>query len=89
MVRERQARVVNHTINIQVSPASTKGMRQDNMAKSKLRGGKKAHNKRVQERNKDIKKNEVIVEALKRKIYEEAKQRYLTGETKQAIWNIS
>ena len=59
------------------------------MGKSKLRGGKKAHNKRVKVRNQEIKKNEVIVEALKRKIYEEAKQRYLTGETKQSVWNIS
>jgi hypothetical protein len=29
------------------------------MAKSKLRGGKKAHNKRVQARNKNIKENDI------------------------------
>jgi hypothetical protein len=47
------------------------------MAKSKLRGGKKEHNKRVAKRNEQLKKGHWELEMLKRKIYEEAKQRYL------------
>jgi hypothetical protein len=47
------------------------------MAKSKLRGGKKEHNKRVAKRNEQLKKGNWELEMLKRKIYEEAKQRYL------------
>jgi len=47
------------------------------MAKSKLRGGKKQHNKRVAKRNEQLKKGHWELEMLKRKIYEEAKQRYL------------
>ncbi len=60
------------------------------MGKSKLRGGKKAHNKRVAKRNQEIKKNEIIVEALKKKIYEEAKERYLQEQQnpKETILNI-
>lgn len=53
------------------------------MGKSKLRGGKKAHNKRVQERNKKIKENDVIVESLKKKIFEEAKARYEQEQSQQ------
>lgn len=52
------------------------------MGKSKVRGGAKAHRKRVVARNKKIKENDAIVEDLKRKIFEEAKQRYLSGQTK-------
>jgi hypothetical protein len=46
------------------------------MAKSKLRGGKKAHNKRVQARNEKMKNKNWEFEMLKRKIYDEAKARY-------------
>jgi hypothetical protein len=60
------------------------------MGKSKLRGGKKAHNQRVSKRNQEIKKQEVIVEALRRKIYDEAKERYLQEKEnpKEAVLNI-
>jgi len=52
------------------------------MAKSKKRGGEKEHRKRVAARNKNIKENDVIIENLKKKIFEEAKERYLSGQTK-------
>jgi hypothetical protein len=59
------------------------------MGKSKRRGGDKAHNKRVQTRNKNIKENDIVIENLKKKIFEEAKERYLSGQTKETTWNIS
>jgi hypothetical protein len=60
------------------------------MGKSKLRGGKKAHNKRVSKRNQEIKKHEIIVEELRRKIYDEAKERYLQEQAnpKENVLNI-
>ena len=59
------------------------------MAKSSKRGGTKAHNKRVAARNKNIKENDIVIESLKKKIFEEAKERYLSGQTKETTWNIS
>ena len=59
------------------------------MGKSSKRGGDKAHNKRVQARNKNIKENDIVIESLKKKIFEEAKERYLSGQTKETTWNIS
>jgi hypothetical protein len=53
------------------------------MAKSKLRGGKKAHNKRVAKRNEQLKKGHWEFEMLKKKIYEEAKDRYYEEQNKQ------
>jgi hypothetical protein len=53
------------------------------MAKSKLRGGKKEHNKRVKARNEKLKKGNWELEMLKRKIYEEAKDRYYQEQNKQ------
>lgn len=53
------------------------------MGKSKKRGGEKAHNKRVAARNKKIKENDVIVESLKKKIFEEAKARYEEEQLKK------
>lgn len=47
------------------------------MAKSKTRGGDKEHRKRVEARNKKLKKDHWEFELLKKKIYEEAKQRYI------------
>jgi hypothetical protein len=52
------------------------------MAKSKLRGGKKEHNKRIKARNEKIKKGNWELEMLKKKIYEEAKERYLEEQNK-------
>ena len=52
------------------------------MAKSKLRGGKKEHNKRVAKRNIELKKGHWELEMLKKKIYEEAKERYIEEKNK-------
>ena len=52
------------------------------MPRSKVRGGRKAHNKRIAKRNEQIKKGNWELEMLKRKIYEEAKQRYLEEQNK-------
>ena len=52
------------------------------MAKSKLRGGKVAHNKRIKARNEKIKGKEWEFEMLKKKIYEEAKARYEEEQNK-------
>lgn len=46
------------------------------MPRARVRGGRKAHNKRIKARNERIKKGYWEFEALKRKIYEEAKERY-------------
>jgi hypothetical protein len=42
------------------------------MPRSKVRGGRKAHNKRIQKRRELFQH----IEHLKKKIYEEAKERY-------------
>jgi hypothetical protein len=52
------------------------------MPRSKVRGGRAAHNKRVAKRNEQLKKGNWELEMLKRKIYEEAKQRYLDEQNK-------
>jgi len=52
------------------------------MAKSSKRGGKVAHNKRVAKRNEVLKKGHWELEMLKKKIYEEAKERYLEEQNK-------
>ena len=59
------------------------------MAKSKLRGGKKEHNKRIAKRNIEVKKGNWELEMLKKKIYEEAKQRYLDEQNKPAELKIT
>ena len=64
-------------------------MHQDNMAKSSKRGGAKEHRKRVQARNKKIKENEVVIENLKKKIFEEAKLRYEEEQSKRAEIKIA
>lgn len=46
------------------------------MPRSRVRDGRKAHNKRIKARNEKLKKGYWEFEALKRKIYEEAKERY-------------
>lgn len=51
------------------------------MPKSKKRGGEKAHNKRVANRNAQLKADERAVEKLRRQIFEEAKQRYLDKQS--------
>lgn len=56
------------------------------MAKSKKRGGEKEHRKRVEKRNKQLKLDLVAIEALKRKIYEEAKQRMEEQKNNNTTW---
>lgn len=53
------------------------------MGRAKVRGGRKQHNKRVAKRNENLKKGHWEFEALKKKIYEEAKQRHLEEQNKQ------
>jgi hypothetical protein len=50
------------------------------MPRSRVRGGRKAHNKRI--RHVKLMKNHQLlaVEALKKKIWEEARERYINGE---------
>lgn len=52
------------------------------MGKSSKRGGKKEHNKRIAKRNIELKKGHWELEMLKKKIYEEAKDRYLEEKNK-------
>jgi hypothetical protein len=62
------------------------------MSKSKLRDGAKAHRKRVQKRNNNIKQQEREIERLREKIYLEARARYeaeQSGKTEDNTWNIS
>jgi hypothetical protein len=59
------------------------------MPESKKRGGKKAHNKRVKARNEKMKGKIWEFEMLKRKIYEEAKQRYLDEQNKPTELKIT
>ena len=53
------------------------------MPRSKVRGGRKQHNKRVKARNEKLKKGHWELEMLKRKIYDEAKARYEEEQNKQ------
>jgi len=61
------------------------------MPRSKVRGGRKSHNKRIQQRRVQVKADIIAVEAIKKKIYEEALERYkqTSGETKQSLWNTT
>lgn len=53
------------------------------MPRARVRGGRKAHNKRIKARNEKMKKGYWEFEALKKKIYEEAKARYEAEQNKQ------
>ena len=46
------------------------------MPRSRVRGGRKAHNKRIKARNINRLADIIAIEALKKKIWEEAKQRH-------------
>jgi len=61
------------------------------MGKSKRRGGDKTHNKRIEKRRVQAKADIVAIEAIKKKIYEEALERYkqTSGETKETIWKTT
>jgi hypothetical protein len=53
------------------------------MPRARVRGGRKAHNKRIRARNEKMKDKYWEFEQLKKKIYEEAKERYLEEQNKQ------
>lgn len=59
------------------------------MGKSSKRGGEKAHRKRVAKRNIEVKKGNWELEMLKKKIYEEAKERYLEEKNKPTELKIT
>ena len=59
------------------------------MPESKKRGGKKAHNKRIKARNEKMKGKIWEFEMLKKKIYEEAKERYYQEQNKQTEIKIT
>jgi hypothetical protein len=59
------------------------------MPRSKVRGGRKQHNKRVQARNEKMKGKDWEFEMLKRKIYEEAKARYEEEQNKPTELKIT
>lgn len=52
------------------------------MPRSRVRGGRKAHNKRIKARNLNRLADVIAIEALKKKIYEEAKERYEQEQNK-------
>lgn len=51
------------------------------MPKSRVRGGRKAHNKRIRKRNEVVQH----IEYLKQKIYEEAKERYIQEQKNKSL----
>ena len=59
------------------------------MPESKKRGGKKAHNKRIKARNEKLKGKIWEFEMLKRKIYDEAKERYIEEQNKPTELKIT
>lgn len=59
------------------------------MPKSRKRGGQKEHNRKIRHRRLMMNHQVLAVEALKKKIYEEAKQRYEEEQTKPLELNIS
>ena len=59
------------------------------MPRSKVRGGRAAHNKRIAKRNIELKKGHWELEMLKKKIYEEAKERYLEEKNKPTELKIT
>lgn len=70
--------------SITVNQLIKKDKEEDNMPRSKVRGGRKAHNKRIRHRNL-MKNHQVLaVEALKKKIFEEAKERYIKEQNTNA-----
>ena len=59
------------------------------MPRAHVRGGRKAHNKRIKARNEKIKKGHWEFEMLKKKIYEEAKARYEEEQNKPTELKIT
>ncbi len=52
------------------------------MPRAHVRGGRKAHNRRIRHRKLMMNHQVLAVEALKKKIYEEAKNRYEEEQNK-------
>lgn len=59
-----------------VEVPTIKEMQVDNMPRSRVRGGRKAHNRRIKARNVKRLADIIAIEALKKKIWEEAKERH-------------
>jgi RNase P/RNase MRP subunit p30 len=61
------------------------------MPRSKVRGGRKQHNQRIQQRKVQAKADIIAIKALQKKIYEEAVERYkqTSGETIQQLWKTT
>lgn len=53
------------------------------MPRAHVRGGRKSHNKRIRHRKLMMNHQILAIEALKKKIYEEAKERYLQEQNKK------
>jgi hypothetical protein len=66
----------SHSINTIVVRTITEETQVDNMPRSRVRGGRKAHNKRIKARNARRLADIIAIEALKKKIWEEAKERH-------------
>lgn len=56
------------------------------MPRSRVRGGRKAHNKRIKHRNLMANHQALAVEALKKKIFEEAKERFYNEQKNENQW---
>ena len=53
------------------------------MPRAHVRGGRKQHNKRIRHRKLMMNHQVLAIEALKKKIYEEAKERYKQEQNKK------
>lgn len=58
------------------------------MPRAHVRGGRKAHNKRIRHRKLMMNHQVLAIESLKRKIYEEARQRYEEEKNKPVELNV-
>lgn len=61
------------------------------MPRSKVRGGRKQHNKRIQKRRVQAKADIKAIEHLRRQIFDEGVERYkqTSGQTNNTKWNIT
>jgi hypothetical protein len=66
----------SHSINTIAEVPIIEKTQVDNMPVSRKRGGKKQHNKRIKARNVKRLADIIAIEALKKKIWEEAKERH-------------
>jgi hypothetical protein len=59
------------------------------MSRAHVRGGRKAHNKRIRHRRLMANHQVLAIQALQKKIYEEAKARYEEEQNKPAELKVS